>query len=270
MKQTHEPMRWAEPGSDAPGEVAAAIRTLRARRGSIEQVEALGRRLAPQLAAPPVVDGSAAVSPWLKAGGVLLLSGAIVFFALTRMTGTEAPLTQWPRAQPAQPQPPVQVESPMPPASPATPALAPAPPPPEPRPKPRAAGKPRPARAASPGELAQAPSPERELVLLQRSQSALDRDPRAALALAEEHARDHPQGVFAQEREILAIEALLKLRQRPAALARADRFLQRHPESPHSTRVRALLERSASLGPATIDDGTAHPEDVPVPEGGGP
>jgi hypothetical protein len=268
MKQTHQPMRWAEPGSDAPGEVAAAIRTLRARRGSTEQVEALGRRLAPQLAAPPVVDAGAAVSPWLKVGGVVLLSGAIVFFALTRMTGMEAPHTQ-PRAQPAQPQQPMQVESPLPP-SPATPALAPAPQPPEPRPKSRAASKPRPARAASPGELAPPPSPERELVLLQRSQSALDRDPGAALALAEEHARDYPQGVFAQEREILAIEALLKLRQRPAALARADRFLQRHPESPHSTRVRALLERSASLGPATIDDGTAHPEDVPVPEGGGP
>jgi len=269
MKQPREPVRWTDADSDAPGELATAVRTLRARRGSAGQVQALERRLAPQLAAPPRVDAGVAASPWIKVTGALLLSGAIAFYALTRTTDTEAPRA---RVPPVDPRPATkQAEDPSPPSAP-EPALTPVPPLPDPhtKPRPRAASKPRLAHAASPKELTPPPSPERELVLLQRSQSALDRDARAALAFAEEHARDYPQGVFAQEREILAIEALLKLRQRSAALARAGRFLQRHPESPHSTRVRALLERSASLGPATIDDGTAHPEDVPVREGGGP
>jgi outer membrane protein assembly factor BamD (BamD/ComL family) len=81
-------------------------------------------------------------------------------------------------------------------------------------------------------------------LLLQRSQAALDHNARLALSVAETHARDYPRGVFEQEREILAIEALLKLRRAPEAVARARAFVQHHPESPHTPRVRALLDRS--------------------------
>jgi outer membrane protein assembly factor BamD (BamD/ComL family) len=109
------------------------------------------------------------------------------------------------------------------------------------------------------------PAPEAELALLQRSQAALDREPGAALALAEQHAREHPAGVFSQEREMLAMEALVKLRRVPAALARAERFVRDYPTSPHNERVRALLERFRMLAPATIQRDRIHPMDVPDP-----
>ena len=86
---------------------------------------------------------------------------------------------------------------------------------------------------------------------MQRTQSALDRDPSQALALAQEHAREYPNGLFAQEREVLAIEALLKLRQRAAAVARAKTFVGRYPGSAHARRVRALLERAPLPAPET-------------------
>jgi hypothetical protein len=273
MKADRDPVRWGDPDSDAPGELAAAIRKLRTGRGSAQQVEALGRRLAPQLGTPVVAGGVAAVSPWIKAAGALLLSAAIGFYALTRMAQTEPTAAAPPPAKPAtaaedtSPAPAIATPTPVP----GTPSAQPVPEPVlQQQPRPRAASKPRatPATDTTANAPAPSPVPERELVLLQRSQSALDRDPSAALSLAEQHARDYPHGVFAQEREILAIEALLKLKQRPAALTRAEQFLRHHPESPHSTRVRALLERSRLLAPATIEDRPAHSEDVPVRDGG--
>ena len=262
MKSPRDPIRWADPGSDAPHELAAAIRSLRAIRGSAEQVEALSRRLASQLATPVPAAAGTAIAPWLKVT-VVLLSGAIGLYALSRPHQAERSRVHLPQAQPPATTP---VASPLP----AT-ALPQAPPAPvlPPRPRARTTSKQRATGAAGASAPVSGPAPERELVLLQRSQSALDRDPGAALALAEEHARDYPRGVFAQEREILAIEALLKLRRRPEALARAELFLQRYAESPHSRRVRALLERSHGLAPATTQDGTAHPKEVPMPHGGG-
>jgi predicted Zn-dependent protease len=51
-----------------------------------------------------------------------------------------------------------------------------------------------------------------------------------------------PEGVLAQEREVLAIEALAGAGQRAAASARAAAFLQAHPTSPHATKVRGFLQ----------------------------
>src|SRR5262249_31604551 len=81
-----------------------------------------------------------------------------------------------------------------------------------------------------------------ELALLQRSRAALRRDPAAALALAEQHARAYPHGMFAQEREVLAIEALLRTHARPGALQRAQTFVIGPPDSPYAVRIRALLD----------------------------
>ncbi len=79
--------------------------------------------------------------------------------------------------------------------------------------------------------------------MVERSRVALDHDPALALDQAQAHARIYPDGVFAQEREVLAIEALLKLRRRAQALVRAERFVERYPESSHVRRVRALIDR---------------------------
>jgi outer membrane protein assembly factor BamD (BamD/ComL family) len=83
---------------------------------------------------------------------------------------------------------------------------------------------------------------EGELALLQRAQSLLDAQPAQTLALTHEHRQQHPRGIFTEEREVLAIEAQLKLRQRAAAVQRARRFLERFPRSTHAARVRELVD----------------------------
>lgn len=261
MKATRNPTRWADAGADAPPGLAAAIHDLRAERGTTQQVEELARRLAPQFASPPVASGGVTVQPWIKGVGTLLLSGAIGYYAFT-LVPTPTPPLERPPASPAATTKAVASPPSTPAPSSPLPALV-----REQLPKAPAASKMRPVHVGGATAPPPRPAPESELALLQRSQAALDRDAAAALALAEEHARDYPNGLFTQEREILAIEALLKLRRRPTALARAEAFLERYPESPHSRRVRALLDRSHSLDPATIEGGGGHSQDVPMPRG---
>lgn len=53
---------------------------------------------------------------------------------------------------------------------------------------------------------------------------------------------DFPRGVLAQEREVLAIEVLAAQGDGAAATRRARAFAKAYPGSPHSTRLRALLD----------------------------
>jgi hypothetical protein len=80
-----------------------------------------------------------------------------------------------------------------------------------------------------------------ELVLLEEAQDALGREPGRALGLADQHARIHPNGMLAQEREVLAVDALLRLGRRAEAEARADRLRAAHPGSSQIRRLDRLL-----------------------------
>jgi hypothetical protein len=85
--------------------------------------------------------------------------------------------------------------------------------------------------------------PTAEVKLLERAQDALRSRPADALALCTEHERRFPRGMLAQEREVIAIEALVKEGRIPDATARADRFAAAHPSSTHQRRIDALLGR---------------------------
>jgi hypothetical protein len=85
--------------------------------------------------------------------------------------------------------------------------------------------------------------PTAEVKLLERAQDALRSRPADALALCTEHERRFPHGMLAQEREVIAIEALVKEGRMPDATARADRFAATHPSSTHQRRIDALLGR---------------------------
>lgn len=76
-----------------------------------------------------------------------------------------------------------------------------------------------------------------ELRLLSRAQQALISEPAVALALAERHRRLFPAGVLAQEREVIAIDALRGLRRTDDAEARVRQFRARYPHSAHLPRV---------------------------------
>lgn len=80
-----------------------------------------------------------------------------------------------------------------------------------------------------------------EVELLRRARTALAARPREAFALTEQHREHYPQGVFAQERDALAIEALLRAGDTEMARKLATSFVSAHPSSPHAHRFRETL-----------------------------
>lgn len=83
--------------------------------------------------------------------------------------------------------------------------------------------------------------PEEEARLLHRAQDELAASPARTLATCQEHARRFPRGLLAQEREVLAIDALVRLGRRGEATRRAETFSRAYPSSSHRRRIDALL-----------------------------
>jgi hypothetical protein len=80
-----------------------------------------------------------------------------------------------------------------------------------------------------------------ETQILRDARLVLDRDPRSALALSEQHRRDYPNGSFTQERELIAITALVKLGRQSEASDRAARFRSAYPSSPYRARLDRIV-----------------------------
>ena len=89
---------------------------------------------------------------------------------------------------------------------------------------------------------------ETESSILQRAQDALRGSPAEALALTELHRARFPGGALGQEREVLAITALLGLGRGAEARARAARFLTSFPTSAHRRRLEVLIPDLQSTG----------------------
>lgn len=96
-------------------------------------------------------------------------------------------------------------------------------------------------RTSKPTELAPPeppPSPPLDpFELLIRARRALDEDPRGALELVELHTTRFPRSNLAQERALIAIEALQRVGDTPAADERKRRFLRDYPDSPYRSRL---------------------------------
>ncbi len=91
-------------------------------------------------------------------------------------------------------------------------------------------------RSASPVETTPEPA------LLARAHDALLRGaPDKALAIATEHATTYPRGALAQEREVIAIEALVALGRREEARRRSAAFATAYPNSSHRERLARLV-----------------------------
>jgi hypothetical protein len=129
------------------------------------------------------------------------------------------------------------------------PSVAPTPPIASPPTLPVAA--PPPKRAATP-PIAPAPAPApakedlaAETELLARAEAALATgDAATALALAADHARNHPKGQLALERDAIAAAAAC-VGGHTDARAAALRFVERHPDSAAAAKVRTRCELAA-------------------------
>ncbi|WP_437736508.1 hypothetical protein [Sorangium sp. So ce1335] len=98
---------------------------------------------------------------------------------------------------------------------------------------------PRNTRPAAPAAAAASDSDEllRESKLIDTARAAAAQDPDAALAAVREHQREFPGGRLAEEREYVAIRALMRLGRVDEARARAASFLARYPSTPYAERV---------------------------------
>jgi hypothetical protein len=76
-----------------------------------------------------------------------------------------------------------------------------------------------------------------EATLLRQAQASLRNDPARALSLTREHRRRFPRGVLAQEREVIAIEALSRLGRPDEAKKAATDFTELYPDSAHRKKV---------------------------------
>lgn len=84
----------------------------------------------------------------------------------------------------------------------------------------------------------------RESALLKQARAQLQAgNAKAAQASLERLSSEFPEGVLGQEREVLAIAVLSAEGQVKRAQERAKAFVQAHPQSPHSAKLRAWMEK---------------------------
>jgi hypothetical protein len=86
---------------------------------------------------------------------------------------------------------------------------------------------------------------ESELSLLRQARAALASEPSRALALCDEHARSFGNGALVQEREVIAIDALVHSGRLREARERGRDFSLLYPSSAHAPRLEALLGKAA-------------------------
>jgi hypothetical protein len=213
------------------------------------------------------VLGAAGRGVWALAGaGVALVIGGAVF-VLWSPSSPVAPSEPRSLATVAEvaPSPMTAEAAPTPPSAAVVEAPA-APPADQIGSKPAVATPERPARsrAMAPGANTRASASKRgaggdgvpETALLEQARAALHSRPAEALELTRRHQARFPSGVLAQEREVIAIEALERLGQREAASVRAAAFERRYRGSVHQPR----LERGGdTLAPGGGASNTAPP-----------
>jgi len=97
------------------------------------------------------------------------------------------------------------------------------------------------AKGSSISGVARASGNETEASLLTRAQAQIGSNPGGALSLADRHRALFPKGNMVQERELIAVSALVALGRTTEARERAEAFVAAHPQSAHRRRLSALV-----------------------------
>jgi hypothetical protein len=273
-----EPTRWMDAAAQADPALRDALRIVSAERPSSAQVQALADQVLGSLAQGTAAGASAVAwkATWLKLGASVLAMGVV---ALGGVLWQRAPVpapessrvsaSTQAVAAPAQGTPPAAMRVPVEPSSVAAGSSA-LPHQVEQERKPgralvampardvparaAAARKARPARARGSAthpatvphdgvKHASAPHAQTppELALLEQAQRAITHAPARTLALLARHRELYPRGEFAEEREVLGLDALQRLRWDAQLRDKAREFVERYPGSLHVVRVRRLL-----------------------------
>lgn len=221
-----DPPRLRESGSEAPPELKDlfldAKKPVPLTSATDAQLAARVTALA-ALPATPLVKGL----PWLIAGGAVVVAGALVFVT-QRTTG-------------AAPSAPATNSSPAPALSDAVPAEA--------APEAQTPAEDEPAPAASGRQAAPAAAPSSsedalagEAKLLNQAHAAMSSDPRQAYAFASAHAKRYPRGQLAAERELIMVQALVKLGRVREAETRGRALRKSAPSRIYGERLDTILK----------------------------
>jgi len=222
-----DPPRLREGGSDVPPELSDLFREA---QKPVPLSAAADARLAVQVSAlgmlwpAPLVKGA----PWLIAGGLVVVAGSLALLTPHR-EGPSAP--DHPTPTSAKTAPVTLVPAPV--------ATSEAPPTPEAKHAPVAnTGRTTPAEATSSSEDTLAV----EAKLLNQAHAAMAADPQKALAIASEHAKRYPRGQLAAERELIVIQALVKLGRTHEAETRGRALRKSSPSSIYGERLDTILK----------------------------
>lgn len=235
--------RWTEAGSDAPPLLQELIKREQADVPTDAQLQELARRIAGGLAggAPPMpASGFGGVPGRIAMGlGAALLAGAALWAGsivgsesgraerrlpelttVAQAVRAEVPAPE-PRAEPAP-----AVQAPLAVANDA---------------KPVAVRAKLPAKRVAPAAPNVQGSPMDELELVRKARVSLAGNPERALEVVAQHEAGFRNGTFVEEREAIAVEALLKAGREAAARRRGEAFLKRFPGSAYRRRISGLL-----------------------------
>ena len=229
-----DPARFRDGGPDVPPELARLFEAGTKDLPSDGDLRRLAARLGPVL---QPTAGNPAWPGWPTVGKLAALAavvaGSAVFFALNFGPHTPRP-PDVPDSVPAPPE--------VSPAPSVVPPVTSAPAPNDDAANGSAAppGSSAPSAAASARPNAASSRPaETEAELLERARDALSDNPARALALTEQHRAHFPAGVLAQEREVIAIQALKRLGRADAAAQRSAAFARRYPNSAYGKKLNA-------------------------------
>ncbi|WP_438035967.1 hypothetical protein [Sorangium sp. So ce204] len=257
-----DPKRWNQEGGGAP---PGARELLRAAAPIRPMTSAELARTAARVAPLETAAGAAAgatMPAWIK--GIFLAAGIGAGGAGLHAALGEAPsaaatiapppvLTDLPlerllsRAENRMPAEAPAAEAPVAEAPIAEAPVAEAPAAEAPRPTPSALHReaPRSPRPAAPAPEATAAADRDDLVresnLVDASRASLAQDPEAALAALERHQAEFPKGRLAEEREFIAIRALVRLGRADEARARAAAFFALYPSSSFAEPLRRIV-----------------------------
>lgn len=242
---TDDPKRWlGEGGGDAPQHaLLGSVRDVRPPSDAKERAwRGIAASLAAGAAASSIAPSAAAAASATKAASTIAASTLVTKAVWTVAAGSIAvggyfaAQKAWPKAPEPEPRAPVVQAAPAPqaPSVKANEPLA----PPEQLEEARA---PEAARVAPRPKRKNALAAESELIT--RARAALHAgDAAGAERVLRQMTAEFPRSVLEQEREVLSIEVLAAKGDRAGAQQRARRFAAAHPNSPHSARLRSLLD----------------------------
>lgn len=224
-----ELLRLQEPGSAASDELRTLFREGAEGFPTDAQLAALATKLGPVLDAPS--PGAAAASNAARTKVLVAALGGVGIGIAAWVL-----LSSGPSSSPAPSSTVIQRPAPSvtPPA--AGTSVEPQAPPSAPPAVPASNADPAPS-TARPAVAAPARPLESEAEFLERARGALGQSPSLALSLANQHRARYPSGVLAEEREVIAIEALKRLGRTAEAERRIEAFSRRYPGSAYRKKL---------------------------------